>query len=365
MIMREAMMALAKSSHRASRFANTAAKRTVDALRSGSEGSDESEESEEDPDDEPTVRSALATTKSQNEGKSTEISEDKALNGQTSVESQIETSADTSAVESKDSSDSSTTKVEALSSTDQDTQNTENGPIQCISSTKEASSAESRLVRVYTVKILQIIDGEEQPPEDLNKFLDLSEANGFAEDRVKEHQSVDDVPSNHEHTDQLFRGRIIQDDKNSTQIWVVSEIISSSKIPNFDPKVLGARFPSSSWFIRFETIKDVFDENSETSSLCKVSEIIPDQHYSDIELANYAAAEYLIKFLKPQRPVIDYLEQYENEVVPEIRRVRDDRCEEKEPFQCGLEKGEAHVEWLAAKEVEIEVVQYKMQGPLN
>jgi hypothetical protein len=106
MIMREAMMALAKSSHRASRFANTAAKRTVDALRSGSEGSDESEESEEDPDDEPTVRSALATTKSQNEGKSTEISEDKALNGQTSVESQIETSADTSAVESKDSSDS-------------------------------------------------------------------------------------------------------------------------------------------------------------------------------------------------------------------------------------------------------------------
>lgn len=361
MVMREAMAALAKSSCWGSRFANTAAKRTVDALKLGSEGSEDSEESEEDPDDVPTVESALAASRYQNKDKSVGSTENKALNRHSSDEIQIEISL----VESKDTGDSSSTKVKSLLPTDQNTRNTLDGPIQCDSSAEEPSGTDSKLVRVYTVKILQIIDGEEQPPEDLKKFLDLSDANRFAEDKTKEYQSVDDIPSSNEHASQLFRGQIVQDDKNSTQIWVISEIMPSSKIPNFDPEMLGVRFPSSSWLIRFETMKDIFDERSETTIFCKVSEIIPDLHYSDVEVANYAAAEYLIKFLKPRRPIIDHLQQYENEVIPEIRRVRDDRCEEKAPFQCGLEKGEAHVEWLAEKEVEIEVVQYQMQGPLN
>jgi hypothetical protein len=367
MYMREAIEALAKSSNRGSRFASTAAKRTVLALQSDSEGLDESDESEEDPDDDLKPESLVGAKMGQQKDECVRSSdgeepEDK-INEETQIREQVETAT---ACSTNSKCLPASTQLEGPSSTklDPHPRNTADPMPQNVTN-KELSNADNKLVRVYTVNILQIVDGEEQPPGDVNKFLNLSDANAFAADKIKEYQSADDTSNSHDYIDRLFHGQVAQDDVNSARIWVACGIEPSSTISNFDPELLTPQFPTKSWFIRFETLKDVFNEDTQAWITHKTANILPNHHYSDVELANYAACEHLIQFLKPSRPVLDHLEQYENAFIPELRHARDDLCSQREPFQCGLEKSESQAQWLAEKEVTIEVVSYQMQGPLN
>ena len=365
--MREAIAALAKSSNRGSRFARTAAKRTILALQSDSHTSEESDESEEDPDDNPTIEPLLVAKRRPNwdnglEGNEFHALEDQA-NGSIQIQKQVIDTPDVNAANQDDSSAS--TELDVLFLTKLDTSaNTAEAGISKDLATNQTPKADNKLVRVYTVKMLQIIDGEEQPHQEFNQFLNLSDANSFAKDKAKEHELVN-ASSGQDCIGELFNSQIIHDDTNRTQIWVVSEIIHWSQIPNFDPELLQPRLPASSWLIRFETIMDTFNNDSGTWTTCKTSDILPNHHYSDVELANYAACEYLIQFLKPPRPVIDHLEQYENDIIPQLRRGRDDCCELKEAFTCEVEKDEVQVKWMAEKQLSIQVVCYQMQGPLN
>lgn len=366
--MREAIEALAKSSNRGSRFAKTAAKRSVFALQSESDASEESDESEEDPDDDPTIESLLAAQRRHNQDSRLEGNEVQALQNQSDGNPQIQkqVTLDMNTVNSANPDDSSaSTEPDVSSRTKPNTSaKPADVPISKGLATNQTSNTDNKLVRVYTVKMLQITDGEEQPQQDLDKFLNLSDANSFARDKAKEHEPVD-APSGQNCIDELFHGQIIHDDANSTQIWVASEITPSSKISNFDPELLQARLPTSSWLIRFETVIDTFDNDSETRTTCKTLNILPDHHYSDIELANYAACDYLVQFLKPSRPAIDHIEQYENDIIPQLRRGRDEYCELREAFTCEINKAETNIEWVAEKQLSIQVVCYQMQGPLN
>jgi hypothetical protein len=207
------------------------------------------------------------------------------------------------------------------------------------------------------VKMQQIIDDEEQPLEDLKTFHRLSDANSFAEDKTKEYHSKGGAT--------CYQAQAFKDDMSSIRIWVATEIVSSSKIPSLDPKSLEHRFPTNTWLIRFKVVKDIFDHDSETWGTHTMTDILSNHHYSNVELANHAAFNHLIQVLKPPRPNLDHLEQYENDMIPEIRKVRDVCCEQKEPFECGIEKSEDQAQWLEATEVGVEVVCYQMQGPLN
>jgi hypothetical protein len=353
MHMREAIAALAKDNTRGSRFAKTAARRTVNPWQSDSEESDESDESEEDPDDHPTLESPFAknskipsVSKESNEG---DGSEDKS-NGHVEVAKQV----DTPAAEAPGPDDLPIPARLEKPSADM-----------AHAGTSQPIPIDNQMVRVYIVKILRKVDGEEQPTQDLQKFLDHSEANSFAEDKAKEYSSDDHTPDTQDYVEQLFSSLIVRDDNNSTHIWVASEIEPSSKIVNFDSSVLKPRFPASSWLIRFVTVKNTVDDESQASITHTTTTILPGHQYSDLELANHAACEYFIQYLKPTRPVLAHLEQYENELITTLRDARDNFCTEMEPFWCSLEKDDTQVQWLVEKEVEIGVVSYEMLGPLN
>lgn len=364
MHMREAIEALAKSSNRGSRFAKTAAKRTIYALQSLSD------ESEEDPDDDPTLESLLAAQKGQNQTGCIENIKHEDLEEKLTSGAKIEGNIEDAAVDSLNSSTFlDSTQLAGLSpdtSAMVDTDaNASFVPHQLTVEARQSIKTNAQLVRIYVVNIQQTLDGEEQPPQDLKKFLSLSEANSFAEGKVKECHSDDEAPQVKDFVDQLFQYQVTHDDINSTRIWVASEIIPCSSIPSFDQKLLKARFPTRSWLTRFKTVKDIFDEESQTWKTHITTDILSNHHYSDVELANYAAFNHLVHVLKPPRPKLDHLEQYENDFIPELRRVRDDCCERKAPFVCAIEKSESQAQWLSENEVEVAVVCYQMQGPLN
>ena len=370
MHMREAIEALAKSSNRGSRFAKTAAKRTISALQSHSEASDKSNESEEDPDDDPTLESLLAAQKGQNQTGCIENIKHEDLEEKLTSGAKIEGNIEDAAVDSLNSSTFlDSTQLAGLSpdtSAMVDTDaNASSVPNQLTVEARQSIKTNAQLVRIYVVNIQQTLDGEEQPPQDLKKFLSLSEANSFAEGKVKECHSDDEAPQVKDFVDQLFQYQVTHDDINSTRIWVASEIIPCSSIPSFDQKLLKARFPTRSWLTRFKTVKDIFDQESQTWKTHITTDILSNHHYSDVELANYAAFNHLVHVLKPPRPKLDHLEQYENDFIPELRRVRDDCCERKAPFVCAIEKSESQAQWLSENEVEVAVVCYQMQGPLN
>lgn len=364
--MREAIEALAKSRTQASRFASTAAKRTVAALQSGCDGNDESDESDEDSDDEENNQAALAAHRNGDKAKQLERHESlETLDTQSNHVVQVRTENEIIARNPAHEHEDSDKENENSLSRDLPTHGVaDQGPVSQ-GTLKEGPSSDSKLVRIYIVNISRTINGEEQPVEELIKLLNYSDANALAEEKVSECQLDHSTACTRDYVDQLFRCDMAHDDKNSTQIWVASEIISVAKIPNFEAGVVKERLPSSSWFLRFRTTQDVWDEESKTMNICITAEILPDHHYSDVELANHAACEYLIKYAKPSRPVMNHLEQYENEFIPLVRQLRDDLCEEQTPFACGLEKNSSQCQWLAVKEVDIQVVCYQMKGPLN
>lgn len=368
--MREALEALAKSNNRGSRFANTAAKRTVFALGPATDTSDESDESEEYPIDDPAPAPLAVGRDDQIGGDSEEGNQGEGAKEKVNDLAQPE-QVGTAPDQSANSED--LPPATQLEDTPADAPTESNAPGNTNSASllqnipdEEPPTIEKQLVRVYIVKMSRTVDGEDLAlRQDLDRLLNLSDANALAEDKMKEYHSNDDISVHEEYVDQLFRGQIAQDDKNSIQIWVESEIVPFSEVPDFDPELLQSRFPANSWMIRFKTVKDIFDEDSQTWNTHTTSNILPYHHYSDVGLANYAACDYIVQFLKPPRPVLDHLEQYENEFIPEVRRLRDEKCEHKAQFDCGIEKSESQAQWLEEKEVSIEVVCYHMQGPLN
>jgi hypothetical protein len=365
MYMREALTALARTKTQGVRFAQTAAKRTVNALQQDSESTDESDESEDDPDDDPTFESFLAAKKPQNQEMCTNSNEgDDKASGQVELpnlaKATVADALDSEVLPFSIPLEESPAGMPANLDTDSNNSpiiESQSQPNPHNNKLLQTHGAENHMAPVYIVKILRTVNGEDQATQALQRFLDHSEANTFAEDRVKEYRSNN---STSEYVEQLFHGLVVQDVDTSIRIWVESEIECSTKLADVDPVIVKSGFPASSWLIRFVTVKDTFNEESQTWSTQTTSTILPDHNYSDIEEANHAACNYITQFLKPKKPVIAHVQQYEKEFIPEIRGAQDIYCRQRMPFSCGLEKGETQFQWLAEKEVSIDVVHYQM-----
>lgn len=361
MYMREALTALGRTRTRGVRFAQTAAKRTVNALQS--ESTDESDESEEDPDDDPTFESFLDANKLQNQEMCTNGNEGE---DKTSGQVELPNLAKATVANALDSEVSpfsiplEESTAGMLASLDTNSYHSpviesQSQPNPHNNNIVQPKGAENDVTPVYVVKILRTVNGEGQAPQALQKFLNHSEANTFAEDTVKECRSNN---STSEYIEQLFHGLVVQDVDTSIRVWVESEIECFSKLANVDLVMVNPGFLASSWLIHFVTVKDTFNEESQIWSTQSTSTILPGHNYSDIEGANHAACNYITQFLKPKKPVIEHVQQYEKEFIPEITGARDIYCKQKKPFSCGLERDETQFQWLAEKEVSIEVIRY-------
>ncbi|KAH6668945.1 hypothetical protein B0J14DRAFT_599664 [Halenospora varia] len=231
---------------------------------------------------------------------------------------------------------------------------------------KPVSANPNECVRVYFVKQQKIIDGAwEDEPFLLAPYVDRQDANERlhreaekcrAERPAKYIESID--------TDSLCSAQIFYDEEEQNGIWfaVMSDPIAKSQLKNVDTTLLGKRYPERIWTVRRKiTNRTVDEETNMTTINTETTRLEPS--FSDLKLANNDAAKKMLDFLRPTVPRMDWVEKHENMCGAQIRESRDERNKAKLLFGAEVDKEE--LPWLNCESVEFEVLEGKIEGPLN
>jgi hypothetical protein len=95
-------------------------------------------------------------------------------------------------------------------------------------------------------------------------------------------------------------------------------------------------------------------------------DVIEGRWFLELEMANNAACTYLIDYIKPKSPRLDDIEQHANVAAPRIRELRDEDNAAKTRFVGRVEPEKGELEWMMPLIlIEVEVVLFKMEGPIN
>ena len=356
---------------------HTCQKTVADIQESDSEKSDESEE---DPDDDETTTQHLCASKARNASGPSPQFDGSASFSQTQGTTQDEGN-EAQPVHSLTPDDYGTQIVESLADMSSSSGNAVLGmnaqssekscrpqayqDPTCTTDTliKKRTLKPNERIRIYIVKKAL----NDDKPQLLGEiFSDRSEANKFAKSKVQAYRNGRNKPASLTEDydeDGLYRGMVRHSIGGTTTIYVSSQIKRAADLD--DDSQIQPRLTEQSYLVICTIKTTVVDPATKTATATTTSAPLEGMHFSDREYANNEAAKYLMSFMRPKRPNLDDVQQFENELCPQIR----DACKifdgGKDCFKVELEKGDGAPRWMEEDVVGIEVKLFSMTGPLN
>ncbi|KAJ8060875.1 hypothetical protein OCU04_009956 [Sclerotinia nivalis] len=360
---------------------------------------DSSSESEEDPDDEETTerlieharKNAAATkaTKNANEVQPEtpvveEVDLEKDFEAAFEEELLIEREPEmtTAALNSDDHSaqvvepmpdmtayfEGSSTQRSSYTLAEQSTQTTAPSQISQPERAKPQQPPSYSMVNVYMVMTQLILHEHEDEAALKKKFFDVDKANRYAQTLVNEYRTKKYMQQEIvEKWDQEYKYscQIIHNDHKITKVFVKAVPMNPKEIDKYDPREIHPRFANQYYTVRYE--KTIEQLDPETQKVCMIERtigIIDDNKlYTVLEMANHAAAEYVLESVKPKEEVEEHHILYEEEILSDVRTARDNCIKREELFDCELD-GDT-IPWADFKTFEVKVELSRTEGPIN
>jgi hypothetical protein len=357
---RESIAALQRE--RGGSFRAAAAKRTVADFQTDSSES----ESEEDPDDDPAPRPKPSKSKDRgssdgddrdsDSGSETETGEGvPAINGINPDKQNDETAAPLPATNSSPQKQPPTLSKHSTLQTQP---------------RLSATDFTNRLVWIYTVIEAETINGVSGPTLKGSDFLDRSDAIRDATHRLQTYRSTRRTIHSVEETyndSEIYSGKLIFDSERTNHLTISINKFPQAprEIVDFDASKVPERVPAKTYILKLKTVRrEAMGTGVEVE--IREGDVIDGRIFPELEMANNAACSYLIEYIKPKLPRLDDIEQHANVAAPRIRERRDRCNEEKMRFVCGMEPEKGELEWMMPRSfIEVEVVLFKMEGPVN
>ncbi|CAD6446818.1 18f6c9f8-bfda-4839-949f-d82df02125c5 [Sclerotinia trifoliorum] len=224
------------------------------------------------------------------------------------------------------------------------------------------------MVNVYMVMTQVIFHEHEDEAALKKKFFDVDKANRYAQSLVNEYRTKKYMQQEIvEKWDKEYKYscQIIHNDHKITKVFVQAIPMNPKDIDKFDPRQINPRFANQYYTVGYEKIIEKLDP--ETQKVCRIERttgVIDDNKlYTALEMANHAAAEYLLENIKPEGEVEEHNTLYYEQVLPQVRTGRDDCTNGDEMFHCDLDN--EMIPWADFKSFEVKVQSSKTEGPIN
>ncbi|ESZ95819.1 hypothetical protein SBOR_3836 [Sclerotinia borealis F-4128] len=362
--------------------------------------SDESSESEEDPDDDETMEAMIAHARKNNPAKLTEDADELQPGAPTEEELALERDLEAAFEEELIIEDEgevegataqlnpddygtqivapmpdmtsffqgSSTQQSSHTMGNRSTQRATPSQITQPAPTKPQKPASYKMVNVYMVMTQIILHDHEDEATLKKKFLDVDKANKFAqtlvnEYRAKKHMQQEIV----EKWDKEYKysSQITHDNHKTTKVFIKAVPMNPQEIDKYDPREIHPKFANQYYTVRFE--KQTEQRDPETNEVhmthCTVGFADASKLYTALEMANHAAGEYLLQETKPKEEVEEHHTSYEEDLIPQVRSLRDQCDKEEQMFCCELESDS--LPWADFKSLEVRVEISTTEGPIN
>ncbi|KAI9649481.1 hypothetical protein NHQ30_002057 [Ciborinia camelliae] len=360
--------------------------------------SDDSEESEEDPDDDETMEAMMAHARKNNAAKAAEkVNEvqpeaqteeelalerdlEAALEGELTIEGEPESEPaplnpddyDAQIVEPMpdmtSSFQGSSTQEQSNTVGNLSTQLTKPSERNQPAPAKPQSPASYAMVNVYMVMTQLTFHGHEDEEALKKKFCDLDKANKYAQTLVNEHRAKKFMQQEIVEKwdkDYKYSCQITHDKDKKTKVFVKAVPMDPKEIDKYDPRDVRPRFANKYYTVRFEKIVEQLDPETQEVRMTTRTVGFADASklYTVLEMANHAAAEYLLNEIKPKQEVEEYRTLYEEQLLPPVRTLRDTCIKSDEMFGCEVE-GDSCT-WADFKSLDVSVEMSITEGPIN
>ncbi|KAF7901186.1 hypothetical protein EAF00_003407 [Botryotinia globosa] len=231
---------------------------------------------------------------------------------------------------------------------------------------KPQQPASYKMVNLYMVMTQVTLHGHEDEAVLKKKFFDLEKANKHAQMLVNEWRSKmfrqQEILEKWD-SDRMYHGEIIHDEKKTTKVFVTFKPMNTEDVDKYDPTLVRPMFANRYYTIRFEKVVEEIDP--ETQKVCMIDRTAgfadASKLYTVLEMANHAAAEYLVKEVKPTEE--EHHTAYVEDLLPQVRAERDSCNESGTEFYCSLE--DDSVPWADFKSFEVSVELWRTEGPIN
>jgi hypothetical protein len=365
----------ATAQERSDRFNEIASRKTCDnfekdararefarRVRVTPDSGESSEESEEDPDDDPAPPSSHTASNDasdkENEDMSDESDEDDEYGSSEKVSQPGNLNPD----------DLDTQIVESL------VRQSSGAGAQWVNSSPEKKV---ETIFVYFVWRVDGLNGENEEKKLIDAFPNHKDANikvkAILETFRKQRPTV--FKEKHDDVEDLYSGEVdwADDDRENVLVYVQKVLKTTHDMPQFK-NIKPRRFPVKFWGIKRVVTELEFDKETETATeLPPKTEILEDENWSDLCLANTQACQLFIDFLKPKKiddiRNLDYIAKWTNDIQPPLRQVRDEFIIEKQAASMEIEFSDEQstIPWLKNKykTIEFKVFSKVMKGPLN
>jgi hypothetical protein len=355
---RESIAALQRE--RGGYFRAAAAKRTVADFQTDSSES----ESEEDPDDEPAPKPSTSKDRGSSDGDDCD----------SDAGSETETGEGVPAVNGanpdKHADKTATPRPATNSSFQKQPSASEKRSTLQTQPRLSATDFNARLVWIYSVIEAETFDGVSGPVRKGSDYLDRNDAIRSASHRLQKYRSTRLTTHGVEETysdEDIYQGKLFFDSERTNHLTISINKFPQApqEIVDFDASKVPERVPVKAYILKLKTHKREIMGNGMEVEI-RDCDVIDGRIFSELEMANTAACTYLIEYIKPTAPRLDDIEQHANVAAPRIRERRDKHIEKKTRFVCGMEPEKGELEWMMPLSlIEVEVVLFKMEGPVN
>ena len=341
--MREAMNALQKE--RGVLFTKAAAMTNVNQLGASSDDS----ESEEDPDDDPSPQSGKESKK-------------RGSDGDDNLDEEIERFVEDAEFSAPGEEDSQI--VPPLP----DMSHGGTNPA-ASSMNGYASSGDNTMLWIYTVYERETVDGVEGPAKTVDTLVDMKEANARAIQRFDQYRPIADSrnETNMNGNGLYAASMILLMERNRTiTIFVDKSPQATNEIANFDPAVVKNRFPKVFYELHLTTWTSQWNKEKQRCEHMPEKQIVPNRHFTVLEMANHEACSYFIEFVKPKSANLEFHELHANHVGPELRAQREAIDAHQTCFDIEIDIDDESMQWMEPyTKIRMEVEAVDLKGPLN
>ncbi|TEY83169.1 hypothetical protein BOTCAL_0025g00300 [Botryotinia calthae] len=243
------------------------------------------------------------------------------------------------------------------------------GPIQMAKtiSPKPQQPVSYKMVNLYMVMTQVTLHKCEDEAILKKKFFDIEKANKYAQMLVNEHRNKmfrqQEILERWD-SDRMYHGQITHDKQKTTKVFVKFKPMNTENVDKYDPTLVRPMFANQYYTVQFEKVVEEIDP--ETQKVCMTNRTIgfadASKLYTVLEMANHAAAEYLLKEIKPKEEVEEHHNSYE-QLLSQVREGRDVCNQTDQMFGCDLTCKETP--WAGFKSFEVGVEMYKTEGPIN
>ncbi|KAF7863055.1 hypothetical protein EAF04_007138 [Stromatinia cepivora] len=262
----------------------------------------------------------------------------------------------------------SSTQRSSYTLAEQSTQLTRPSQISQPERAKPQNPASYSMVNVYMVMTQLTLHEHEDEAALKKKFFDVDKANRYAQTLVNEYRTKKYMQQEIvEKWDQQYKYscQIIHNNHKITKVFVKAVPMNPKEIDKYDPREIHPKFANQYYTVRYE--KTIEQLDPETQKVCMTERTVgitdDNKLYTALEMANHAAAEYLLERIKPKEEVEEHHTLYEEELLSQVRTERDNCTKREHMFCCELDSDT--IPWADFKSFGVKVELYRTEGPIN